>query len=63
MTKRKTFELLKKIAVFYVQFTIDQEKLNLWHKVLKDFSFEEIQQNLFSYVIGNSYPPKSIGIN
>jgi len=43
MTKRKTFELLKKIAVFYVQFTIDQEKLNLWHKVLKDFSFEEIQ--------------------
>jgi hypothetical protein len=58
MTKRETFEILKKIAVYYDQFVVDQEKLNLWHQVLKSFSFEEILQNLFSFVRDGHYPPK-----
>ena len=58
MTKRETFELLKKIKVFYDQFIVNQEKLNLWHEVLKDFPLEEIQENLFVYVTGSSFPPK-----
>lgn len=58
MIKRETFECLKKIAVFYEQFVVDQEKLNLWHEVLKAYSVEEVQENLFSYVAESAYPPK-----
>ena len=35
MIKRETFELLKRIAVFYDQFVVNQEKVNMWHEVLK----------------------------
>lgn len=58
MIKRETFELLKKIAVFYDQIVVNQEKVNLWHEVLKSYSFEEVQENLFAFVTESAYPPK-----
>jgi hypothetical protein len=58
MIKRETFELLKKIAVFYDSFVVNQEKVNLWHEVLKSYSFDELQENLFAIVKESSYPPK-----
>ena len=58
MIKRETFELLKRIAVFYDQFVVNQEKVNLWHEVLKDYTFDEIQGALFVFVKGSSFPPK-----
>ncbi|MFJ7727880.1 replicative helicase loader/inhibitor [Neobacillus sp. NPDC097160] len=58
MTKRGTFELLKKIAVFYDQFVVDQEKVNLWHEMLKDYSLKETQANLHEFVRSSPFPPK-----
>ena len=58
MIKRETFELLKKIAVFYDQFVVNQEKVNLWHEVLKGYPFDEIQGNLLVIVKGSAFPPK-----
>lgn len=58
MTKRETFELLKKIAVYYDSFIVDQEKVNMWHEVLKDYAFEEIQKILSAFVKGSAFPPK-----
>ncbi|WP_312474760.1 replicative helicase loader/inhibitor [Neobacillus sp.] len=58
MIKRETFELLKRIAVFYDQFVVNQEKVNLWHEVLKEYTFEEIQGNLLTFVKDSSFPPK-----
>ena len=58
MIKRETFELLKKIAVFYDQFEVNQEKVNLWYEVLREYSLAEIQGNLFTFVKNSSYPPK-----
>jgi hypothetical protein len=57
MIKQETFKLLKKIAAFYDQFVIDQEKVDLWHEVLKRYSFDEVQKNLFSYVAKSCNPP------
>jgi hypothetical protein len=62
MTKRETFELLKKIAVFYDQFDVNPEKVDLWFQVLLSFSFEETQQKLFSYVREGHYPPKVVDL-
>jgi hypothetical protein len=56
--KRETFELLKKIAVYYDPFVVDQEKVNLWHEVLKGYAFDEIQGNLLAFVKGSAFPPK-----
>jgi len=58
MIKRETFELLKKIAVFYDQFEVNQEKVNLWHEVLREYSLAEIQGNLLTFVKNSTYPPK-----
>lgn len=58
MSKRETFQLLSIIAVFYEQFTVDQKKVDLWHEVLKNDSFENLQQRLFVFVKGSPYPPK-----
>lgn len=58
MIKRETFDLLIKIAVFYDQFEVNQEKVNLWHEVLKDYSLAEIQGNLYTFVKHSSNPPK-----
>ncbi|NHC43523.1 hypothetical protein G6549_27150 [Bacillus sp. MM2020_1] len=58
MIKRETFELLKKIAGFYDQFEVDQEKVNLWHEILREYTLAEIQGNLFTFVKNSSYPPK-----
>ncbi|MDR7001361.1 replicative helicase loader/inhibitor [Neobacillus niacini] len=58
MIKRETFDLLKKIHVFYEQFVVDQEKLDLWHEVLKEYSLEKVQKNLFAFAQKSSVPPK-----
>lgn len=58
MIKRETFELLKQIAVFYDQFVVDQPKVDLWHEALKGFSFEDVHENLISFVVESSFPPK-----
>ena len=58
MMKRETFELLKRIVVFYDQFEVNQEKVNLWHEVLKGYPFAEIQGNLLAFVKASSFPPK-----
>ncbi|NRD79796.1 hypothetical protein HPT25_20890 [Bacillus sp. BRMEA1] len=58
MIKRETFELLKQIAVFYDQFEVNQEKVNLWHQMLRDSNFEDVRNNLYTYVKESAFPPK-----
>ncbi|MGG3468995.1 replicative helicase loader/inhibitor [Neobacillus pocheonensis] len=58
MIKRETFELLKQISVLYDQFVVNQEKVNIWHEVLKGYFFEDVQKNLLSFAAESSFPPK-----
>ncbi|WP_420490519.1 replicative helicase loader/inhibitor [Neobacillus drentensis] len=58
MIKRETFALLTRITVFYDQFEVNQEKVNLWHEVLREYPLTEIQGNLLTFVRNSSYPPK-----
>ncbi|WP_462410364.1 replicative helicase loader/inhibitor [Neobacillus sp. Marseille-QA0830] len=58
MIKRETFELLKTISNFYEQFIVSQEKVDLWHEVLKAYPSEEVLENLFAFVKQSPYPPK-----
>ncbi|WP_423800032.1 replicative helicase loader/inhibitor [Neobacillus sp. SAB-20_R2A] len=58
MMKRETFELLKAINTFYDQFIVNQEKVNLWHEVLKGYAYDIVQERLFSFVKESPYPPK-----
>ena len=58
MTKRETFTLLALIAVYYEQFEVNQEKIDTWHKALKAYSFEELEENLLAHVAASPYPPK-----
>lgn len=58
MMKRETFELLKAINTFYDQFIVNQEKVNLWHEVLKSYEHDIVQERLFSFVKESPYPPK-----
>lgn len=58
MTKRETFILLTMIGEYYSKFDIDQEKVNAWFDVLKNYSFEKAKQNLTKYVAESPYPPR-----
>ncbi|MFC5465566.1 replicative helicase loader/inhibitor [Lederbergia graminis] len=58
MTKRETFTLLALIAVYYEQFEVNQEKIDTWHKALKQYSYEELEENLLAHVAASPYPPK-----
>lgn len=58
MNKRETFALLKMISVFYEQFSLDQEKVNLWHDAIKDLTFVDMEENLLKHVRQSPFPPK-----
>lgn len=58
MTKRETFSLMARIAVYYEQFELDQKKLDSWHEVLKDCNLEELEAALQAHVSTSVYPPK-----
>jgi hypothetical protein len=36
----------------------DQKKVDAWHEALKNYEFEELNQNLLSFVTEFPYPPK-----
>jgi hypothetical protein len=58
MNKRETFEILKQIQLYFDQFVVNQERVNLWHEVLRGESFEEVEGKLQIFVKDSSYPPK-----
>lgn len=58
MTKRETFSLMARIAVYYEQFELDQKKLDSWHEVLKGCNLEELETALHAHVSASVYPPK-----
>ncbi|VEF46680.1 Uncharacterised protein [Bacillus freudenreichii] len=58
MTKRETFSLMARIAVYYDQFGLDQKKLDSWHEVLKGCNLEELEAALHAHVSASVYPPK-----
>lgn len=57
MTKNETFELLELIQGNY-QTTITQAQIDAWHVALKNYSIQEIKQNLARFMKQSSYPPK-----
>ncbi|MCP3740423.1 hypothetical protein [Rossellomorea sp. BNER] len=57
MIKRETYKLLEMIAEYYQQFKINQKKIDTWHIVLQTYTFEEIEENLITYVARSPYPP------
>jgi hypothetical protein len=60
MNKKEVATLLKTISTYYgSKFKVDdpQGTLNAWHKILSDYEFSEIEQNLTEYVKNNKFPP------
>ena len=58
MTKRDVFQLLRMIASYYESFVVNQEKVDTWYRLLHQFSFEAVEENLLAYVTESPYPPK-----
>jgi hypothetical protein len=58
MNKKQTFEILTLIQNFYEQFDINQNKIDAWHLVLKNFDLDKVKDNLLQYCRSSIYPPK-----
>ncbi len=58
MTKREVFVLLGMISVYYDQFEVDQNKIDLWYEALKGNSFVKMEENLMAFVAESVYPPR-----
>jgi hypothetical protein len=49
---------MKLIEVYFEQFKITQEKLDCWHAVLSNYSYEMLHGNLIKFVVHSPHPPK-----
>lgn len=58
MTKRQTFSLMARIAVYYEQFELDQRRVDSWHEVLKNGNLKELEDALMTHVSTSVYPPR-----
>ena len=54
---KKEFQLLSLIAVYYDSYKIKQKKVDEWHVLLKNDSYQRLEKNLRSHGEIPSYPP------
>ena len=57
MTK-KVFQLLSLIAVYYDSYDINQRKVDEWHILLKNDSYQRLEKNLRGHAEMSLYPPR-----
>jgi ribosomal protein L12E/L44/L45/RPP1/RPP2 len=57
MTKAQVFELLNLLRAVYPNFTVDQEKIDTWTKLLKDQDAEKVMANALQYAKENRFAP------
>lgn len=65
MTKDETLSIIQLITTYYPNFrfkneTPDERQLILmaWHRILANYDFEEVRENVFLYAEFNSFVPK-----
>jgi hypothetical protein len=57
MTKEQIFEVLQLIGQVYPSFEVTQEKIDVWHRLLKDQNPAVVMRNAEQHVLGNKFPP------
>jgi hypothetical protein len=57
VNKEQVFEVLQLIGHSYYNFEVTQEKIDTWHKLLKDQNAAVIMRNAERYVLENKFPP------
>ena len=57
MTKEQVFEVLKLVNEAYPNFEVTQDKINIWHKFLKDQNPAIVMKNAEKHVIESKFPP------
>lgn len=55
MTKDQTKNLLRRIKSHYQEFSIDDFKVNDWHKELKDYDYEEVTERFELHLNSEDY--------
>lgn len=59
MEKNETMSILSKIKTNYTDFSVNEETINNWHEVLKDYSYFDIEDKLKEYLrTDNDKPPR-----
>lgn len=57
MTKVETTKLLGIIGAMYQSYQVTDEKINIWHLLIKDISFPHAQQALVECLKTSKFPP------
>lgn len=61
MNKKEVAKVLENIAAYYPSFKVNQDNaismISTWHRVLKDYEFNNIISNLDIYVLNNKFAP------
>lgn len=57
MNKEQVFEVLQLIGHVYPNFEVTQEKLDVWHKLLKDQNPAVVMKNAERHVLESKFPP------
>ena len=57
MTKEQVFEVLSLIGNVYPNFEVTQEKINAWHRLLKDQNPAVIMKNAERHVLESRFVP------
>lgn len=57
MTKKDVVDLFKIIVAVYPNFEVNQDKIDIWHRLLKDQDSTIILNNAERFVLENRFPP------
>ena len=57
MEREEVKEVFKFLKTVYPQLEVDSDKLNVWHKLLKDQNPARVMRNAEKYAMDNKFPP------
>jgi len=57
MTREETKEIFKKITMAYDNFESTGDKINFWHTLLEDITYEKALTNLIKHIQKSKFTP------
>lgn len=57
MTKKQVVELFKLIVSVYPQFEVNQAKIDIWFRLMRNQNYERVMHRAERYIKTNKFPP------
>lgn len=63
MDRNEVVSIFKIIHAYYPNFSVNSEKVDVWHKVMEDMDYKRVKKRLEDYAIDSPFPPTVANIS